>query len=42
MKGRCRLCEGMYQVGGGGDGSCRQAEEDMAEHFVCQHASAES
>ena len=22
----------MYQVGGGGDSSCRQAEEDVAEH----------
>ena len=22
----------MFQVGGGGDGVCRQAEEDLAEH----------
>ena len=38
MKGPCRLCEGMYQVGGGGDISCEQAGEDLAGHSVCRHA----
>ena len=33
-KGRCRLCDGMNEVGGGGEGACRQAEEDLAEHSV--------
>ena len=32
MKGRYRLCEGMYKVGGGGEGACREDEEDLAEH----------
>ena len=28
-----RLCEGVYQLGWwGGEGACRQAEEDLAEH----------
>ena len=35
MKARCRLREGMHWVGGEGDGSCRQAEEDLAEQCVC-------
>ena len=30
------------KVGGEGEGSCRQAEEDLAEHSVRQHGSAES
>ena len=35
-------CEGMHWVGGGGEGACRQADEDLAEHFVCRFESAES
>ena len=27
-------CKETYQFGGGGDSSCRQAEEDHAEHCV--------
>ena len=30
--GRCRSCDDMYQVSGGGDGACWKAEEDLAEH----------
>ena len=36
-KGRCRLYEGMYYVGGGGEGACWQAREDLAEHCVSGH-----
>ena len=30
----------MHWVGGGGEGACRQAEEDLAEHSVCRHVRA--
>ena len=35
------MCEGMYYIGGGGDISCRQPEEDLAEHSVYRHTPAE-
>ena len=41
-KAQCRLCERMHWVGGGGEGACWQAEEDLVEHSVCQRASDES
>ena len=34
-------CKSMYKVGGGDDGSCRQANENIAEHCVCRHTSVE-
>ena len=40
---RCQLANDMYKVvGGGGEGSCQQAEEHLAEHCVCWNVSAGS
>ena len=30
-EGRCQLCDDTWYVGGGWDGSCRLAEEDLSE-----------
>ena len=42
MQVQCWLGQNKCQVGGGEDCSCLQVEEDLAEHCICRHASAES
>ena len=40
--GRCRICEGMYEVGSIEEDSCRHAGGETWQNTVCRHASAEN